>query len=40
MTLQSENKGHGWADNLLLLQLSLVTVVAFILIVLAWKFVW
>ena len=39
MTLQSENKGHGFADNLPL-QLCLVTVVAFILIVLAWKFVW
>lgn len=39
MTLQSENKGHGLADNLPL-QLGLVAVVAFILIVLAWKFVW
>ena len=39
MTMQSEHKGHGFADSLPL-QLALVTVVAFILIVLAWKFVW
>jgi hypothetical protein len=39
MTLQSEDKGHRLADSLPL-QLGLVAVVAFILIVLAWKFVW
>jgi len=39
MTMQSEHKGPRLADSLPL-QLALVTVVTFILIVLAWKFVW
>jgi hypothetical protein len=39
MTLQSENKGHGWAYNLPL-HMGLVAAVTFILIVVAWKFVW
>jgi hypothetical protein len=39
MTLQSENNGRGFSDRLPL-QLCLVAVVAFILVVVAWKFVW
>jgi len=39
MTLQSEHKGHGLAYSLTP-QLALAAVVAFILVVMAWKFVW
>jgi hypothetical protein len=39
MTMQSEHKGPGLAESLSL-QLAVVTVVTFILVVLAWKFVW
>jgi hypothetical protein len=39
MTLQSEHKGPRLADTLPL-QLALVAVVTFILVVMAWKYVW
>jgi hypothetical protein len=39
MTMQSENKGHGFANNLPL-QLGLVGVAAMILIALAAHYVW
>jgi hypothetical protein len=39
MTLQSEHRGHGFAYSLPP-QLALAAVVAFILVVMAWKIVW
>ncbi len=39
MTMQTENKGHGLANNLPL-QVAMVFVVAAILIVLAARYVW
>jgi hypothetical protein len=39
MILQSEHKGHRLADTLSA-ELALVAVLAFILVVMAWKYVW
>lgn len=39
MAVQSKKPGHGLADNLPL-ELAFAAVVAFILVVMAWKYVW